>query len=76
MGCFLEDPEILYAPDHVDYYCRVCRKGYLAFFLRGVRAYHQLYLDKTVYRVSDGSKPACWEVRQFGDPRCPPLPLW
>ncbi len=72
VGCFLEDPEILYAPDDVDYYCRVCRKGYRAFFLRGVRAYHQSHLDKNGVPCFRRQQAALG-VGQFGDPRGPRL---
>lgn len=41
LGCFIEDPELRYAPDDIDYYVRASRKGYRAFFLRKTLAYHQ-----------------------------------
>ena len=36
LGCFVEDPDLKYAPDDIDYYVRASRKGYRAFFLQSL----------------------------------------
>ncbi len=58
LGSFIEDPELSYAPDDIDYYVRASRKGYRAFFLRKMLVYHQTDLDRSAYRQYTRSKPA------------------
>jgi glycosyltransferase involved in cell wall biosynthesis len=58
IGCFIEDSQLKYEPDDIDYYSRVTRKGYRAFFLRDVLAYHQMHLDSSLYRTYSRGKPA------------------
>jgi glycosyltransferase involved in cell wall biosynthesis len=58
LGCFIEDPELRYAPDDIDYYVRASRKGYRAFFLRKVLVYHQRDLDHSDYKEYSRDKPA------------------
>ena len=58
LGCFIEDPELRYAPDDIDYYVRASRKGYRAFFLRKMLVYHQSHLDRSDYRDYSHAKPA------------------
>ena len=57
LGCFIEDAEMKYAPDDIDYCARAVRKGYRVLFLRNVLVYHQTDLDKSTYRDYHGSKP-------------------
>lgn len=57
VGCFIEDAHLKYAPDDIDYYSRVSRKGYRAFFLHDVVAHHQTHLDSSVYRKYSRGKP-------------------
>ena len=58
LGGFVEDPELCYTPDDIDYYVRASRKGYRAFFLKQVRVYHQWNLDRTDYWGYSRAKPA------------------
>jgi len=57
LGCFVEEPSMMYVPDDIDYYVRASRKGYRVFFLRHVWAYHQRIFDKGRYRSYDEGKP-------------------
>src|SRR5262249_34578432 len=57
VGAFIEDAEMKYVPDDIDYYSRISRKGYEAFFLRDVLAYHQNHLDLGLYRKYSVGKP-------------------
>lgn len=41
LGCFIEDAELKYVPDDIDYYVRASRMGYRVFFLKQVLVYHQ-----------------------------------
>ncbi len=57
VGCFVEDAELKYVPDDINYYSRVSRKGYQVVILRDVRAYHQAHLDQSLYRKYSFAKP-------------------
>jgi GT2 family glycosyltransferase len=57
VGCFVEDPALPYAPDDVDYFARVSRKGHQALFLRNTRARHQVHLDWSRYRAQRRANP-------------------
>jgi glycosyltransferase involved in cell wall biosynthesis len=58
LGDFIEDGQMKYAPDDIDYGARAVRKGYRALFLRKVLVYHQTDLDKSAYRDYNSGKPA------------------
>ncbi len=58
LGCFIEDPELAYSPDDIDYYVRASRQGYRVFYLRKVLVYHQSELDRGAYREYNLAKPA------------------
>ncbi len=58
LGWFIEDPQLRYTPDDIDYYVRASRKGYRAFFLRRLLVYHQQELDGKDYLEYSRGKPA------------------
>ena len=57
LGCFVEDPQMTFVPDDVDYYVRASRKGYRALYLHNVRVYHQWELDLNLFRDYTLGKP-------------------
>ena len=58
LGGFCEDFEYKYHPDDVDYYVRLVRAGYDAFYVRGLRAYHRKDLDQSTFVSYDDAKKA------------------
>ena len=62
IGCFIEDAEMTFTPDDIDYYVRASRKGYQAYYLRDVRAAHQWVLDLRYLRYTL-SKPRDASIR-------------
>jgi len=58
LGFYIEDPQLRYTPDDIDYYVRASRNGYRCFFLRNLLVYHQSHLDRSVYREYSRAKPA------------------
>jgi GT2 family glycosyltransferase len=63
LGWFVEDRELKYVPDDINFYTRVCRKGYRALFLRDVCVYHQFDLDGSLYRRYSRGKPMVRSVQ-------------
>ncbi len=57
LGCFVEDPQMRYSPDDIDYYVRASRKGYRTFFLKDIVAYHQMEFDRGGYWEYTRAKP-------------------
>ena len=57
VGCFVEDTQLKYVPDDIDYFARVSRKGYRVVFLRRLLVHHQGHLDWGQYRVYNRGKP-------------------
>ena len=49
IGCFVEHPSMTYVLDDVDFYQRVSRSGYSAYFMKNLLALHQLSKDWTKY---------------------------
>jgi GT2 family glycosyltransferase len=63
IGVFIEDAEMTFVPDDIDYYVRASRKGYRAFYLRDVHVYHQWELDLKDYRAYTRGKPRDASIR-------------
>jgi hypothetical protein len=57
VGCFIEHDTLKYAPDDIDYYSRVSRKGYRVYFLHDLWVHHQVHLDRGRYQALDRAKP-------------------
>jgi GT2 family glycosyltransferase len=63
LGCFIEDGELKYAPDDVDYYSRATRRGYEVFFLADLWVHHQVHLDRARYKPLNAGKPRLESAR-------------
>jgi GT2 family glycosyltransferase len=65
VGFFSEDFEEAYMPDDIDYYTRVSRLGYEAYYVTDCRSFHRRDLDTTSFR-SDESKKDVARVVNLG----------
>ncbi len=63
IGGFIEDAEMTFVPDDIDYYVRASRKGYRPLYLRDVWVYHQSELDMKDYRHYTTTKPRDASIR-------------
>ena len=67
LGGFCEDFGFNYQPDDADYYARLVRAGYDAYYLSGLNAYHRMDLDRSKFASYQQSKAADMKRWSPGD---------